>query len=466
MDPRLKSTDAPTGLPASPKRAPVALADLLVRLFQAWTQAEIPFLILRNYQDLPASTSNDVDVLLSPEQMRQAEQVLLSAARSAGYHLHNRIEFASLGLFLYHPESAHQIQIDLFSKVAWRGFTVLSADTMLKARIARGSFSIPEPVHEAASSLLDRLLQHGRVGDKYKPTILAAFAANPEKAKAVLVAPFGRGLAEAVVGRALEQNWAAVEQLTKALRRALIRRSFSHRPCRTTLSLLSDAVRLLRRWFAPGGMTIVVLGADGSGKSTVGTQAMEHLRATFPPGKGLQVHWKPVVFFRHRRQPTGRPTVDPHGQQARNRIASLAYLAGHWLEFFLGSHLQFRPVLFRGGLVLIDRYYYDFFVDQRRYRLQVPHWVVRAMFALLRQPDLVFLLDAPAAVLQSRKQEVPPAETARQVEAYRQLVARLPQGRVLDATQPAEHVAAHLTLQVLGWLEQRANRRGRGGAQN
>ena len=50
--------------------------------------------------------------------------------------------------------------------------------------------------------------------------------------------------------------------------------------------------------------------------------------------------------------------------------------------------------------MLIDRYYYDFFVDQRRYRLRVPQAIVRLGHFFLKKPDLVVLLDAPAEVLQ------------------------------------------------------------------
>ena len=34
-------------------------------------------------------------------------------------------------------------------------------------------------------------------------------------------------------------------------------------------------------------MTLVILGADGSGKSTVAERVIENLRITFPPGKSL-----------------------------------------------------------------------------------------------------------------------------------------------------------------------------------
>jgi thymidylate kinase len=109
--------------------------------------------------------------------------------------------------------------------------------------------------------------------------------------------------------------------------------------------------------------------------------------------------------------------------------------------------------------VLIDRYYYDFFVDQRRYRLAVPPSLVRLGYFFLMKPDLVLLLDAPTEVLQSRKQEVAPAETERQRLAYRELVRGLSNGRVLDATQPPEKVGADIKRAILDFMAQRASKR-------
>ncbi len=112
-------------------------------------------------------------------------------------------------------------------------------------------------------------------------------------------------------------------------------------------------------------------------------------------------------------------------------------------------------------MVLIDRFYYDFFVDQRRYRLRVPPCLVGLGYRLLAKPDLVLLLDAPVDVLQSRKQEVPPAETQRQRMAYLDLVRGLANGRVIDAAQPPEKVAAQIQRVILDFLAQRTSRRER-----
>jgi thymidylate kinase len=202
----------------------------------------------------------------------------------------------------------------------------------------------------------------------------------------------------------------------------------------------------------------VLCGADGSGKSTAAQAILEGLSGTFPPQEVRHFHWKPPVFSA-RRQAARGPATNPHGLPARNSAVSLCYFGVHWLEFILGSHLRLRPVTIRGGLVLIDRYYYDFFVDQRRYRLAVPPVLVRLGHFFLKKPDLVVLLDAPSAVLQSRKQEVAPAETERQRLAYRELVRGLSNGLVLDASQPPEKVGAAINRAILDFMAQRTIKR-------
>jgi thymidylate kinase len=431
------------------------IPEFVREVFQAWNSAKVPFLVLRNYEKLPEETGNDIDVLVEAKQMERAEQLLLAAARQCGFVLHNRAPFASLVLNLFQPETLAQIQFDLFSGLPWRGFATFDPRELLAARVDRGLFAVPHPAHEAISLLLGRLLQHGRVKEAYQPAIREKFQAYPNESRDMLARLFGATLAQKVIAGCIAERWDAVAGLTPALRRALVWRGLFFRPCSTMRRLAGDLLRLARRWQRPSGLSVALLGADGSGKSTVAGAFIELLRPTFPPGKGLEIHWKPVVFFRKRRKARGTPVIDPHGKPPRNPLASLMYFGGHWLEFVLGWGLQVRPALFHGGLVLIDRYYYDFLVDQRRFRLNLPAWVLRAGLALVPKPGLVFLLDAPADVLQARKQEVSAVEAARQVKAYREVVAKLPNGRILEATQPVAQVAADMARHTLEFMAAR-----------
>lgn len=434
------------------------IGQLVRSVFRAWDAHGIEFLVLRNYESLPDFTTNDIDVLVSPEQRGRAEQVLLGTAREEGFRLHNRAEFATLALYLSHGESNAQAHFDLFTALKWRGLDFLDCRGFLKRRVRRGLFAVPDPADEAATNLLACLIYTGKVKPKYRTSITGGFRAEPARVTELLAGTYGLARAELLVAAGAKEQWGAIEAATGVLRRVLILRQLTRHPWGTLRSLVSDAGRLVRRFLQPPGLTIVLCGADGCGKSTAARAVVEGLGGTFSPPKGRHYHWKPPLFSAKRRAARGSAS-DPHGQPVRSAAASLAYFLFHWLEFFLGSHLRFRPVTFRGGLVLVDRYYYDFLVDQRRYRLQVPLEIVRLGYIPIKKPDLVILLDAPAAVLQSRKQEVPFAETERQCRAYRAVVEGLGNGRVIHATQPAEKVGADINRAVLDFMAERARKR-------
>ncbi|MCA1685043.1 MAG: thymidylate kinase-like protein, partial [Planctomycetia bacterium] len=116
------------------------------------------------------------------------------------------------------------------------------------------------------------------------------------------------------------------------------------------------------------------------------------------------------------------------------------------------------PALARFTLVLYDRHLVDTLVDPKRYRYTGPAWLLRLIWRLIPKPDLVILLDAPADVIRSRKQEVPPEETRRQCEAYRSLVGAMPNGHVVDAARPPEQVAADVDGIILRYLASRVAR--------
>jgi len=425
-----------------------AALQFITVAFGAWQRAGIPFVVLRNYETLPQATTNDIDVLVEPGQRRQAEQMLIRTAGECGYTLHLRAEYATLALYFSTADSRSQIHFDLFDGFTWRGIPFLDSNPFLQGRLPRDNFFVPHAAHESVCNLLSSLVYTGKLKSKYQADISASFAAYSEIARTLIEKTCGANLARRIVDAASTGRWAEIELLAGAVRTTAVRRQFTSRPLRTLAAVASDARRVVHRFFSPPGKAIVLCGPDGCGKSTVGPLVVDGLVRTFSPDKGAQFHWKPAVFS-ERRQAARGPATDPHSKPPRNALISLLYFKLHWLEFFLGWHLRVRPKLFRGGLVLIDRWYYDFFVDQRRYRLQVPNLLVQIGLKLLPKPDLVFLLDAPVEVLRRRKQEVPESETRRQREAYLNLIQSLPNGIVIDASQPPECVAGDICGKVL-----------------
>lgn len=193
-------------------------------------------------------------------------------------------------------------------------------------------------------------------------------------------------------------------------------------------------------------LKIVILGTDGSGKSSAIRALEDKMRSCF--GVLHSKHWRPSVLqdvggILKKRSKTEGPTLEPHQQMPHSRAVSLCRLLYYMLDYWLGFLWEYK-LLAQNSLLIYDRYAYDMAIDPRRFRFQLPQWLLDFCVKLVPQPDMVFCLDAPVEVLRSRKQEISEEETARQRKAYRIFVESLPNGHVINVNQPLENVVAEI----------------------
>ena len=179
---------------------------------------------------------------------------------------------------------------------------------------------------------------------------------------------------------------------------------------------------------------MVLLGPDGAGKTTLIEGMGDGVAAGFAGCDSFHLR---AGSFRNR----GRRVVNPHGRPARSIVVTvlkLAYLlAANWLGFLV----VVRPAVAMGRLVLFDRYFPDYVVDPKRYRVPPScSRLVKFVAKLVPQPDLYILLDAAVEVLLERKQEISAAEIARQRMHYRELIVTLGDAVVTNASLPTSTV--------------------------
>jgi len=72
----------------------------------------------------------------------------------------------------------------------------------------------------------------------------------------------------------------------------------------------------------------------------------------------------------------------------------------------------------KSSLVIIDRYFDDMLVDNRRYRYGGSLTMAKLARFLIPKPDIYFILTTDAQKIYERKQEVSFEELERQIEAY------------------------------------------------
>ncbi len=442
-----------------------AVLAQLEAVFARLRRAQVPYCILRNRDRIPAAllTGSDVDLILPPRVGARRIIALMADLRPVHIVAHRAT------VEMYFRVGPIFLHVDfLIADRQWRGARYLKNAAILDAAGDEGGMVVASRPHQAFCAWFSSLTRWRVFKPRYAPLIEDVVRESPAAMRGLLHDAFGARLGDELLELAERGQVARCEALAGRCRRAVWRRAFLRRPLATVAGAVNHYFHEARQYLRPSGACVAVIGPDGAGKS-----AACHALANTPRG-GLP--WKQVEA-RHlyqrvlpllselrrgrvRRSPAAPATVhDPHGKRPHSAAVSLFTLAWYTVDQWLSRWRWSLRKLSQNTLLLHDRHLLEIVIDPKRFRYGGPRWLPRWALRLLPRPDLVILLDAPAEVLQSRKQEVPFEETARQREAYRSLVASLPQGRIVDASQPAEAVAADVKETLIQFLAERTARR-------
>lgn len=411
--------------------------------------------ILHGYKDYPEKicATSDIDAISeAPDQIPHiiTEQGIAKVIQVLQH------EATAFSYTLYCEDGVKPALLLLDVSIDYRrnGRVFFSGEEFLHSRKPFKFFQVPATELEFAYYVIKKIAK-ADLQDVHAQRLSELYGQAPQLCQLQLKRFFPEAEAETIANAAQNNDWQRVKHQMQSLRQALLGKVGQANPLTVLNYWLSEVKRLLQRILQPTGLMVVILGADGSGKSTVIGQMKQDLAPAF-----RQTH------YIHLRPRLGRkvdedeaPVTDPHSQPPRSWLASVLKLIYFLFDYGIGYILTVYPKLVRSTFVIFDRYYHDLLVDSRRYRYGGPRWWAQLIAQLVPKPDLWILLDAPAEVLQARKQEVPFEETARQRQAYLELVEHLPHAFVVDTGQPLQDVVADVDKTILNYMAQRTQRR-------
>jgi hypothetical protein len=400
---------------------------LLLALFRNLDQENIHYCLLCDHHRLHTlSAEAELDLLVQAEQGPQLQQLLARLGfvqLPAWGHAPHRFFVA------YDQGSDSWLKLDVITEIAYgRPVAALRTDLAthcLDTRQRMGACYAPTPECELTLLLLHCLLDKGAISAEQGERLQTLRQQVGDEAD--LAGLLARYLPPTlcwpqVAARIEAGDWAALVAMRQAVADQLAqgdRLGVRYRQVRGRLLRKLNHLLTGRR---PKALTVALLAPDGGGKSTLaqGLQA-----SFFFPVRSLYMG----LYQKRRRsgQFAGLPGVR-FGQR----------LAGQWLRAVAARYYGLR-----GQLVIFDRY------DALLPSPQGSHWPQHIRRWLLAHagppPDLVVLLDAPAALLQARKGEHSIEQLEQQRQRYLQLRSHLPQLVVVDATQEADQVRRIVT---------------------
>lgn len=200
------------------------------------------------------------------------------------------------------------------------------------------------------------------------------------------------------------------------------------------------------------GMFIVLLGPDGSGKSTLVQRASQQWGKNF---KGCwHFHWRPNLLPKLSRTSqvhNSETARKPPEEAAYGTIISFMRYTYYFLDFIVGYWVLIWPRRKRGYLIIGERWYYDVIAYPVRYGFSLPDWLLRCGGYLVPKPDLTILLEADPQAIHDRKPELTVEEISLQIDRLGNLVPPPPAGTRIWTGDDIEESVERLLQSVLSF---------------
>lgn len=187
---------------------------------------------------------------------------------------------------------------------------------------------------------------------------------------------------------------------------------------------LKSKIARFYRFFNPPGFTIAIMGTDGAGKTTIIEKIKEPLNEAVHNSLFYE-HMRPNLIpniaqlFGKKKQEG--PVINPHSSKASGVLGSLFRLFYYSFDYIFGYLIKVYPMMVKKSAIWIfDRYYYDYMIDQKRARINLPKWVINSMNIIIPSPDLILCFGAKPEIIFDRKPELPLKEVTKQVNKLKQ----------------------------------------------
>ncbi|WP_264566415.1 hypothetical protein [Flavobacterium sp. N3904] len=179
------------------------------------------------------------------------------------------------------------------------------------------------------------------------------------------------------------------------------------------------------------GFVITFSGVDGAGKSTV----IENIALRVE--KQLR---KKVVVLRHRpsvlpilsvwtkgKEKAHQDAIESLPRQGKNNslLSSLFRFSYYYMDYVLGQFVVYFKHIFRGHVLIYDRYYFDFINDSKRSNIELPKKLTVFCYRFLLKPKFNFFLFADADIILKRKQELSKMTIEKLTQDYHSLFESL-----------------------------------------
>lgn len=441
------------------------IPKFLNKLFSEFDRLNINYCVLHSYEDLPDKVESDVDMAIDKRGMEMLDRILRGVACETGSLLTQKRYYGGKSLSFFVTQNTqddyfqHSLQLDFCVDFNVRNNFYLSNHVILHEKRRYKNFWVSMARVEAIYIVIKRVTK-GNIEEKNLLRIRELYLEDKCGVQRLLNKTFGKAKSLYLKDRILKSDCASFNEQLKKLKNFLLLRTILYNPAKTIVFWFWNLVRVIKRVNNPVGMMIVFLGPDGAGKSSIINRIAKNVPSGFTHGSAsihFRPRWLPPI---HRllhpcKKIEDNIVIEPHKNLPYGLIISLFRFLYYTADFVLGYYPKIYLPMVRDTLVIIDRYYYDYLIDPRRYRMGLPAWIPRLAMNIIPRPDLVIYLHNFPEKLHERKQELPIEELGRQVKAFQALLPKLKSAHQVNTDKSLEEVVAEVNSIIIDAMARR-----------
>lgn len=417
-----------------------------------------PYIVMNKYDEVPYKLPSDLDMSVTPRDFRRLDVILTSISKGVGLAIIQKIWHGyQKCAYILSPlefQGRFRLQLDFFTDFSVKNAPLLISYQDMQTEIRSYSrFTIPNYRMEYVFLLMRRIFKND-FDTEHTRVICDTLMHDKDECVRYLSCYLGNETSQTVSQLVRDCNVKALQELRSSLWSKL--QSLSRRKSRGSYKLNFRLEELKRYWYRikyPVGFSVVLLSPDGGGKSSVFEKLNDtcwgsfhgitkmYFRPHILPNPGMLNPLNPI--------PESSDNPDPHGKKSNGLFKSLLRYFYYNIDFILGYNIIVLKKLIQKQLVIFDRYYYDYFVDIRRYRYSFPSWIPKVFAWSIPRPDVIFILEGTPEVLFNRKKELSVEEISRQIKEYRKIAGMYDNAVIIDVNKPLDNVTLQITREIL-----------------
>jgi len=399
------------------------MVNFLTLLFNELNDYNVNYAVLRNFSDLPHSCSgSDLDILVDGNDVDKFYYVLDNTLSANNLHIvakYGRItpRLCILGKL---EEGWGGVQIDLHAGfLPYKTENLFSPSFVLSRKIKYNDIWVLNDDDAEAISFLKELLYNLKVKDSTYSYLQKRWSEISVVILVELKLIYGEQFIE-LFSTLMQQSH---DEKTIYKLGIYARKCLFNSTAKQIKSLIHQ-FKKIRRIFNPPGFTIAFLGVDGSGKSTLIDNVKGYLTEPFHQSVFVE-HMRPNVIPNIAQLKNNDQVIDysqPHDNKRISRVMSVPRLCYYGFDYIFGYWFKIhKSIVKKSAVWIFDRYHYDYLIDNKRVKINLPNWCMSFWHSLLPKPDLILCLGTEAQIIFRRKPELSLKEIERQVNSLKHL---------------------------------------------